>query len=552
MEMLQTRRHTFLRVAYRWFSGRPLDGRPRTDCTALRPGTKTLYRTHVRPWGYLPGWQRSLIRNTSALTLIALVYGIVFHPTETKIVAALALVAGLAWGAWTGWQSYQVWDLRRRYVLPLHVMLTELLGLPGNADPDDYITVPRTFATVEETPVRIIMPPAFASTAANKDAIGQAVLPKLGRNLDNTDVIFESVGRTVAVFKMAPQPPDLVLWDDVLEHLEACAVGEIFVGLGARNRPYIRDFREGEVVHGGFNGNTGSGKSVFAMASLAQVIRQDPLARVGFVDPKQSALPNCLVGVPGYELANNPDDVESMWALIERFEAEMDRRRAARLLDPTLEFPFMFLTLDELSEFADLTKERWMDIKEKDDPKTAPIWRSIARLFRMGREFGVRILVFTQRLDAASMGGFGLRDLLGWRGLSKFKRNQWMMLVGTTPVPKAVNKIGRWIYTDGDTERWVQNVLVTPEQIRDWATGRDLSQVPSPRIVPATENVQVEPGTDNADERVTGNTAAAAYLGIDVEAFRKRAQRAEIIPLARSGNKPVYSTEQLDSLKEKV
>src|SRR5258706_6090802 len=55
--------HTALRVVARYLSGRPLDGKRRTDATFLRYGTRTADPL-ARPlrWSYLPGWKRAAWR----------------------------------------------------------------------------------------------------------------------------------------------------------------------------------------------------------------------------------------------------------------------------------------------------------------------------------------------------------------------------------------------------------------------------------------------------------------------------------------------------------
>ena len=514
------------RLWFRWLAGHPLDGQYRTDATYLRKGTKLQHKTRVGRWSYLAGWQRTAIRNGLVLTPPVAAWQYMIAPTRTIVVGALTTLLAALYAAVRGWRAWQVRSAHRAYVRPLHDVLGPLLGLPPTTRAHDYITVPADFRTNEKAPVHIALPRAFAPTEANKEIVRGAVLPKLGMNTENMDVIFHSVGNPTVDFKMAPQPPDKVTWADCLSLIKACEPGQVFVGLGARNRPYIRDFRDGEVVHGGFNGQTGSGKSNMVIGWVSQFHHNEPRTLTTYIDPKQSSLPHCLVGVRGYTLANDPDDVQAMWTAIEAVETLMDRRRDQRLNDPTIEFPIALLILDELSEFADLSREYWDTIRDSKDRKTPPIWRSIARIMRMGREFGMRVLVFTQRLDSASTGGFGLRDLLGWRGLSKFKKNHWMMLIGTTPVPRAVNKVGRWIYSDGDKDRWVQNVYATEAQLRDWAMG-----VMSPEAVPVGADPALtceDAPTGTGD--IVGIKAMAEYAEVDYETFRKRRLRAGGIP----------------------
>jgi hypothetical protein len=406
----------------------------------------------------------------------------------------------------------------------------------------------------------IRLPQGFNPAPANREQVATVALSYLRLNEDNTDVIWHFMAHPTLELKMAPQPPDLVLWEDHLELMNGLPPGQIFVGLGARNKPYIRNFSNGEIVHGGFSVQTGRGKSAAAMSWLAQELHSDPGCLATFIDPKQSALPTCLVGVPGYRLANDPDNVLGMWDAIFAFEAEIIRRRRFRINDPTAEFPFAYLVLDELSEFMDMSREIWTDVRENPEeygwegklPKTAPIIRSIARILRMSREYGGRVLVFTQRLDNASTGGIGLRDLFGWRGLAGFRKNQWMMLIGTLPIPKSVKRVGRWIYSDGDKEVWVQNVYGTPEQLRDYALlGRRAVGIQDGH----SSVDDVSPGRLPASVQwdIVGLQAGADYVGLPLGTFRKQRDRNGPIPgEGREGRSPTWMYADLDNFFTKV
>jgi hypothetical protein len=542
------------RLWWRFLAGQPLDGHYRTDSTFLRRGTRSLSKVSPRRWSYLAGWTRTVARLAGVLVALLELWGWAFHRVETIAVAAASMAVAGVYGVLRAVQAHRRRKIHRKYVRPLHAVLSPLLGLQPTVRAADYITVPTTYRTHESTPARIRLPQGFNPSAANKDTVSTAALAYLGLNTDNTDVIFHFVGTPVLELKMAPQPPDLVLWEDSIPVMEALKPGEIFVGLGARNAPYVRDFNAGEVVHGGFSVQTGRGKSAALMGWIAQVLHADPEATATVIDPKQSALPTCLVGVQGYYLANDPDNVIGMWDLVARFEREVIRRRRLRIEDPTLEFPLMYLVLDELSEFMDMTRETWTSIREDPEewgwegklPKSPPLIRDLARILRMSREYGGRVLVFTQRLDNASTGGIGLRDLFGWRGLAGFKKNQWMMLVGSMPMPKSVKRVGRWIYSDGDKEMWVQNVYGTPEQLRDWAMAgrRPVDTQPA-----HTMGDGVSPGhlATSVQWDIVGLKAAADHLGMPVGTFRKRRQRTGGIPgEGVQGRSPTWMRKDLD------
>jgi hypothetical protein len=548
------------RWLWRFVAGQPLDGHYRTDARFLRRGRKALGKIEPRRWSYLSGGERLAVRVFVLVAPIAVTYEYLTHPTRTKVAAALLALLVALWGSWRLWGAWQRHATHRDYVKPLHAVLGPILGLPSTVRAGSYIEVPRTYRTREETPARVRLPREFNPAAGNKDLVSVAALAKLGLNDDNTDVIFHLVGAPVLELKMAPQPPDRVMWDDHLERMGALEPGHIFVGLGARDKPYIRNFNAGEVVHGGFSVQTGRGKSASAMSWIAQVLHSDPRSLATFIDPKQSALPTCLVGVPGYRLANDPDDVLEMWDAVFAFEAEVIRRRRSRIDDPTMEFSLAFLVLDELSEFMDMSRELWQEIREDPEkygwegslPKSAPIIRSIARILRMSREYGGRVLVFTQRLDNASTGGIGLRDLFGWRGLAGFRKNQWMMLIGTMPVPKSVKRVGRWIYSDGDKEVWVQNVYGTPEQLRDYAMA---GRRPAGTHAEHTRGDGTSPGSSSVSVQwdIVGLKDAAAYVGMPVGTFRKQRERKGPIPgEGLQGRSPTWMKADLDKFFSKV
>ena len=550
---------------WRFVAGQPLDGHYRTDARFFRAGTRLLGKVDVHRWSYRPGWQRAAARLVVTGGFVAAVWGYGWHRDRFYAVAALGAVVTVLWAALRSWQAWRRHELHRDYLRPLHAVLRPMLTLPPTVRPADYLEVPRTYRTKEDTPAVIRLPEGFNPSPANKEQVANAAMSYLGINEDNTDQLWSMGAAPTLELKMAPQPPDRVLWADHTDRMEALPPGEIFVGLQARNAPYIRDFNAGEVVHGGFSVRTGGGKSAAAMSWCAQWLHQDPGTTVTFLDPKQSAGPACLVGVPGYTLANDPDNVPEMWRAVEQFEIEIISRRRARIEDPTLEFPLMYLVMDELSEFMDMSREMWDEIREDPDtdpadwgfkgklPKRPPVIRSFARILRMSREYGGRVMVFTQRLDNAATGGIGLRDLFGWRGLGGFRKNQWMMLIGTLPVPKSIRKVGRWIYSDGDKEVWVQNVYGTAEELRDWAIANRRPGMDTHRGHSRADDVS--PGTMPVSVQwdIVGLEAAAAYLEMPYETFRKRRSRLGPIPgEGREGRSPAWNRNDLDKFFIKV
>lgn len=537
-------------IMWRFVTGQPLDGRLRTDARFLTAGERLLSRVPVRRWSYLPGYKRAAVRMGTVAALSAVLSGLWVSPGVTMGVLASTALLGAAVGVWWGVGAWRVRQLQRAYVRPLHDVLGPLLGLPPTVTPGDYLTVPVTYRSREDTPAVIRLPRSFDGSQAHKQLVSTAALLKLGLNDDTTDVIFRLVGDPVLELRRAPQPPDSVPWSDHLEFMDGLQPGQVFVGLGPKGKPFVHDWRGGEAVHAGFSVGTGYGKSSAAMSWVAQEHHNDPMTESTFIDPKGAPLPECLLGVQGYVLENDSDDVGSMWSAIYDVEIELDLRRTARKADPTVLFPMKHLIIDELTQFAIDSRRHWDVIRvDIDGPAgkylTPPIWLAIGRILRLGREYDIRMTVFTQRLDTQALGGaqLGLRDSLGWRGLAGYRKNQWMMMIGTLPVVKCVHKKGRWYYQDGNHEMWVQNVYATAEQLRDWAM---MPQRADAEIVPVA-SVAIEHKWD-----VVGLDAAAQYLQIPVSTFRKRRQRAGGIEgEGLIGRSPAWKYDQLDQFTRK-
>jgi hypothetical protein len=256
-----------------------------------------------------------------------------------------------------------------------------------------------------------------------------------------------------------------------------------------------------------------------------------------------------------------------MWKKIKEFREEMDRRCDARALDPTLDFPFNLLMIDEGSQFSAQSKQLWRTLREKGDPAHPPVWEDVAAIMWQGAAFRCHVLLTGQRIDERVTGGIGLITSLGFRGLAGFRRQNWDRLIGTHPVPRSRSERGRWIYSDGESETWVQNVWGTDAEIKEYAmsgtwvdspSGSPLTVVgaqhPGPTTAGESETRESDPALDletattSGVTWVIGNAAAASHVGITTEAFRKRRQdRGEIPGMYRKGNQPMWPATELDA-----
>ncbi|WP_212567732.1 hypothetical protein, partial [Pseudonocardia sp. Ae505_Ps2] len=346
--------------------------------------------------------------------------------------------------------------------------------------------------------------------------------------------------------------PRVVPFASVRDKVEACKPGEILIGLDRQRKPFHGSFLADD-PHWGFEVGSRRGKSTFLSLSAAQILHQDPAAEATGIDVKRESFKS-LFGVPRFHLHNDPADIAAMWNGIRHVKKLMDRRCNERADDPTLEFPFHLLLIDELSQFSAQSMQLWRQIKEKGDPAHPPVWDDIAAIMWQGAAFRVHIVLAGQRIDHQITGGIGLITSLGFRGLAGFRRQNWMRLAGTFPVPRSRPERGRWIYSDGESETWVQNIWATDDEIKQWATTTSHDTATEAAVAGPTEGSgKWEPGTPAAEEStqrgaewVTGNVDAAAYLGIHPETFRKRRQAHEIPNTQRSGRSPTWTTQSLD------
>ncbi len=470
---------------YRWHLGRPIfrfPGQRPTDATFFHRGTKPRSEwDRLTPWSYLPEGIRAAVRIWVFEVLPFL--GIAWWWTSSiwyGIATITAVVASLALLGWLGWRYAHNWRFKRRYVRPLRKAVS---GELRTRLPDSAVDVPKDFLDKDTNGVVIQLPGGQLIDQATQKALTACVAQRLSMPSPNSTV--RGLGNALRlVVTPAYEPPAVVRWCDLLPAIEACAPGEVVLGIDAHNQVFKASFKTGN-PHFGFSVNTQRGKSTQGQSIVAQILHQDPRNRASYIDPKMvSCAP--LAGTPGLTLANDPFDVPAMWRAVEGVYDDLMFRRRALAEDPTTEFGIHLFVVDELSEFADMSRDEWRNWKtqrpdewHKGDP---PITRHMKSILRMGGQFGIHVVFYTQRLDVASCFGVaGLRDLLGLRGLAGYKPNQWKMLVGTTPVPPPQEGIGRWIYSVGPTTTWVQNVFAShgstkeerdacwEQEIRDWA-----------------------------------------------------------------------------------
>lgn len=430
-----------VKLAGRFLAGHHLAGR-RTDYGWWKPGDKDapLARTVTR-WGHASMATRAGVRLAVLAAGAGVAYGWHSHPGAT-LAAGLALAGGLALlECWHLVNLAKAWRHRRHVLHPMAAAIGPLLGvIPQTAH--TLIHLPRTYGKVTDGEIgHVRLPDAFRASPDERKAVEHLVSSRLPVEIETRWLTAMTPMRLQ--INAAPKPPEMVRFSELRAEMDACQPGDIVIGLDRRRQVYRGSFRTAD-PHWGFSCASGRGKSAFLQMVCSQVLHQDSAATVTGVDPKMESL-DPLIGVPGVRVANNPRDVPAMWQAIADFRAEMDRRMDQRAADPTAEFPLALLVVDEVNQFSAMTGAVWRELKERGQPAIAPVWMEVASILWQGRAFNCHLIMVGQRLDNHATGGIGLRDSLGLRGLAGFTPQQWMMLVGTTPVPRSQRPRGRWI-----------------------------------------------------------------------------------------------------------
>lgn len=343
----------------------------------------------------------------------------------------------------------------------------------------------------------------------------------------------------VGIYKVQQCPP-LVPFSEWRNEIEKLKPGEIFIGLDKKHSPFVGSFR-GEDPHWVFEVMSRRGKSTMVSLSIAQILHQDPGADATGIDPKMESF-KALFGVPRFTLANDPDNVEEMWARIRDVRDAMYERRSQRAKDPGLDFAYKLLVIDECNSFSLLSKIHWRNIKQQGDPPYPPVWEDLAMIMAQGAAYHVHLIMTGQRLDETIFGGLRLISMAGFRGLGGFRPANYKRLgLGGGPVPLSATRRGRWLYNDGETETWVQNVWATDSEIKDYAMSLPPGLVPVPRPEAAAADLPAPA------EWLSGLDAAAAHLGLTYEAFKKRRQRRPVPGEDCSGRYPTWRPADLDA-----
>lgn len=551
------------KLAWRYASGAHLDGKIRTDAGWFRRGTRVLHQSgHASRWAHKPRAHRAAWRLAVPAVILAVLAGLVIDRPAAVLVILAVAVAGLAFGVWRLVRTARTWRHNRQVVGPL----ADALALPLQSTAPEVergLHIPLNYQH-KEAAVRVALPSHWQGTDMQRESVSRIVGQRLGGEW-NTRV---SRKPFLLIASHPPEPPARVAFAEVADLIRTKGSPDrLLVGLGAGGTPVWLDFSD-EIAHLGVSVGTGGGKSSFLRFVMAQAAYWG-CADFPVMDSKLVSLDG-MEGIPGMQVYRTPDE---QWQAIGGEVGEMEERYQRLLSDRKAEFPVTYMLLEEQNDAAITWRAFWNQVKEPKDPATPPVYSDITQYMIKGRQVRKRIIGVYQMLSHSACGGMDasvMRSSYGAKALSRYSHQQWDSLTGIRPRVASSAIPGRWVVVLGNSVRHIQVPLGSAEELCEFAlSSPHLGTPPSPLVTVSrpqeegtaprgglrlvrgsaewiSDGSPESPEPDDGTGDIIGRQAAATYLGMKPETFRKARQNRPVAGEYRlADGRPAWSRESL-------
>ncbi len=533
-----------LRFLYRFYLGRPMDGKRWTDSTFWRSATKG--EDHW--WLRLAGWQRAAIRvlteKALIVTVISLITWQLLGPEWTLRFIALqaapvltiaAVVAGykllrsrgltIPWPemvvnaetaerSWR-WSRRELVHARRSWleqkIRPVaRTVAAKLNRRYHPAEAAQWVHVPRDYREQGGRAVEILLPQSFALTEAGRRSLAAAAAERLG--IRDASVSWELEGNAPRLLLTAPVlPPDFVSFADMLQPLEQAKEYTFLLGMLGSEALSI-SLKE-DSPHLAVSAGSGAGKSELIKTLVAQAMHWG--WSVLLLDWKGESQEWCE-GLPGVRYYR---DIEALHDVMVQIGEEIEWRRTNRGRDHAR----VLVVSEEWGITAPLLASYWQSYRgmlEPEERRTTPL-KSPAieagmKLNFTGRSLGFTQLLVAQRFSArVTNGNADLRESFTTIIMSRWKAQTFKMLApDIRPIPKKLTKPGQWLAVTGDEIARFQGGLWSDDEATEWAT----SGV-QPPASPWSEHYRPAGSLQATDlsQMVAGPSAGGNALAIEAE-----------------------------------
>jgi hypothetical protein len=503
----------------RFFTGLELDGKPRTNATWFRWGTRQYIwslRAPATNWVMWPRALRVLARLAGVVAVWAVLVGYTRHPALVTWIAAVSLWVALFAAGWTAGDSLLLWQHRRQWVWPLHRALVEVLHYHPRAHPRGWLWVPSDF---RQSGLAIALPGAWTGVddeserTEEGDARAKAIVAIVRTKLALGDI--ETRWRLAGdrhELVVAPRRdllPRRVMFDESNETIQAWLAETpetaFLVGAGASGP--VRWDLDVDSPHLLLSMLSGEGKSVLLRSIAAQALHRG--AAVTVLDYKQRSQ-KCFKNLDDVHYCRHP---ENMHLAVVGLAMEGNRRNEVAWHwdgdgEPVQRRHLLVLeeanaTIGKLQQWWDINRRR-LDPDDVErycgpfgDPSLpkSPAVLALGDLLFMGRQSYINVAAVGQYTTAHAMGGPEIREMFGARGIKGPQKAFAMLADDLDRIPKQKGIKGRiHMVTHGQADE-VQVMFMTGRQARQLATTRPApsEQVTGSQVTPEPVDQGIRP-----------------------------------------------------------
>ncbi|MFI5497368.1 FtsK/SpoIIIE domain-containing protein [Actinoplanes sp. NPDC051859] len=473
-----------IKLGWRFTTGAPMDGRPRTDAGWFTRGTRlttaaTMGRTVA--WSYKPRAERAAWRLGGTVGAGLTAVGAVEAPMLTEATLTGAMMGASVYAGHKATGAVMEHPHQRDWVRPLDAVLRTIIPIPATVDVKKWLLVPRDYFRREDAEIVISLPVSWEASADMRKRVLSVVADKLG--IPDATATWHLKGAAPYVtIRRTPAPPEKVSFDDVMALMAEQPEYAPLIGVRAGRRAVDFNLND-DSPHGLVSMGSGAGKSALVRLLIAQFLHNG--CQVIIIDAKRISQAWAR-NLPGVIYCRTPESAHQV--LLDLAE-EVDRRYDVidQYADDDGEMPVTelhrvgprtILVFEEMNAMMAKLQRYWTRVKEKDDPKLSPAVESFADIINMGRQGLVHCLAVGQLLTARATGGPEIRESFGTRILGRYTMNAWKMLVPEVyPIPRASKVRGRVQVVTAGVATETQVAFLTSREARQWASSGQV-QVP--------------------------------------------------------------------------